>query len=103
MISKLIQEQLSKVEWADLSNFDSTTLTYHIAKRKTIKLEEDKCYLIHLKPTCFTNETVKINWNKGFMPTYEYLKVDISKIMGKMIKVNGVGIDFNTQTDLNYF
>ena len=30
-------------------------------KRKDIKIEEDCCYLIHLKDTIFRNETLKVN------------------------------------------
>lgn len=103
MYNKIIEEQLKKVEYADLSNYDEATNTYIIPKRVDIKLEEDKCYLIRLKPTLFTNETLKINWNQGKVPTQEYLKVDISKKMPKMIKVVGVGYDYDGNQDLSYF
>lgn len=103
MINKLILEQLQKVEKADLSNFNPETNTYIISKRKDIKLEEDVCYLIHLKNSFFKNDTVIYNWNAGSLPTCSYLKVDVSKIMGKMIKVVSVGYDMNTKTDLSCF
>ena len=103
MVNELIERELKKVEKADLSNFNSETNTYFIPKRKDIKIEEDCCYLIHLKDTIFRNETLKVNWNNGSLPIYNYLKIDVSKIMAKMIKVVAVGFDNETQTDISYF
>ena len=60
-MNKIIEEQLKKVERADLSNFDKEKNTYFIPKRQDIKIEEDCCYLIQLLPTLFTNDTVKTN------------------------------------------
>lgn len=101
--NKIIEEQLKKVEYADLSNFDAKTNTYMIPKRVDVKIEEDKCYLIQLLPTLFKNETLKINWNSGNMPTFDYMKIDVSKMIGKMIKVVGTGYDFEEQKDLATF
>lgn len=103
MSNKIIEEQLKKVEYADLSNFNEETNTYFIPKRTDIKLEEDNCYLIKLKPTLFTNETLKTNWNKGSVPKYEYLKVDVSKKMVNMIKVVATAFDYDLNQDLSYF
>ena len=103
MVTELIEKELKKVEKADLSHFDSTSNTYFIPKRQDIKIEEDNCYLIHLKPSIFNNETLKINWNQGNLPKYDYVKVDVSKVMAKMIKVVAVGYDNNTQADVSYF
>ena len=103
MVNDLIEKELKRVEKADLTHFNPETNTYFIPKRKDIKIEEDNCYLIRLKDTIFNNETLKVNWNGGSLPTYKYLKVDVSKIMAKMIKVVGVGFDNETQTDVSYF
>lgn len=61
MNNDLIEKELKKVEKADLTHFDSKTNTYTIPKLKEIKLEEDKCYLIHIKPTLYRNEVLKNN------------------------------------------
>lgn len=103
MVNQLIEKELKKVEKADLTHFDPATNTYFIPKRKDIKIEEDHCYLIHLKDSIFNNTTLKVNWNNGSLPSYNYLKVDVSKVMSKMIKVVGVGFDFEKQEDLSYF
>ena len=102
-VNKIIEQQLKKLEYADISNFDAATNTYIIPKKVDIKIEEDKCYLIQLLPTLFKNEVLKTNWNAGSMPVYNYMKVDVSKIIGKMIKVVGTGYDIETQTDISSF
>lgn len=101
--NKIIEEQLKKVEYADLSNFNAENNTYTIPKRVEIKIEEDHSYLIQLLPTLFKNETLKINWNSGNMPTFGYMKVDVSKRFGKMIRVVGVAYDYEKQTIINSF
>ena len=103
MVNDLIEKELKKVEKADLTHINSETNTYIIPKRKDIKIEEDNCYLIHLKDTLFRNETLKTNWNNGSLPIYKYLKIDVSKIMSKMIKVVAVGYDNDKQQDISYF
>lgn len=99
----IIEKQLSKVINADLSNFDPETRTYFIPKRVDKKIEEDKCYLIKLKPQAFNNRYVIDNWNNGSMPTTNFLKIDVSKKMSKMIKVVGVAFDYEHNRDLASF
>ena len=103
MVNKLIKDQLTKVEKADLSHFNEADNSYYIPKRKDIKLEENKCYLIHIKDSFFKNEIVKINWNGGSVPTCAYLRCDISKVMPQMVKVVGIGFDIENNVPLNYF
>ena len=102
-MNKLIEDQLKKVTCADLSNFNKETNTYLIPKKRDIKIEQDKCYLIRLTDKFFNNETVCINWNSGKLPKFKACKVDVLKIMGKMIKVNCIGYDEETDEDLSYF
>lgn len=97
MKNKIIEDQLNKVECADLSHFNEETNTYYIPKRVDIKIEVDKCYLVKLKPSFFNNETLRINWNAGSLPKYDILTIDVSKITGKMIRVVAV------QPESNYF
>lgn len=103
MISKLIRDQLNKTIYADLSNFDELTNTYFIKKREDVKIEEDNFYLIHLKMSAFTNKTISDNWNAGSIPPVAYMKIDASKVMGKMVKVLGAGFDIENNRDLSVF
>lgn len=86
----LVEDQLKKVEYADLSHFDRETMHGVIPKRLDIKLEEDNCYLIQLHRSFFNNQTIALNWNAGSFPPSEFLKIDISKKLGKMVRVTGV-------------
>lgn len=101
--TQIIEKQLKQVVNADLSNFDPETNTYYIPKRVDKKIEEDKCYLIRLKPQAFTNRYVIDNWNNGSIPDCKYLKIDVSRKMSKMIKVVSVGFDYEHNKDLSYF
>lgn len=102
-MNKLIKEQLEKVNFADLSHFDDKTNTYFIPKKKEINYEVDKSYLIRLKPSFRTNEVVIVNWNGNKTPIYNTLIVDVQKILGKMVKVNCIGYDEETDSSLDYF
>lgn len=103
MSSKIIEQQLKRVQAADLSNFDSKSNTYIIKQRADIKIEEDKGYIIFIKDSAFTNNVVINNWNNGSFPKIRYLKVDINKRMNNMIKVVGIGYDPETKQDLDKY
>lgn len=102
-MNKIIQDQLNKVQNADLSNYDAENNSYLIKKRLDIKVVEDCCYLIHIKPSAFANIGVITNWNGGNKPLFTYMKVDISKRMGKMVKVTGLKHDNITGEDSSDF
>ena len=102
-MNNLIEKELEKVERADLTNFDPETNTYHIPKRTDIRVLVDKCYLVYLTDSFFADTTLKVNWNNNSVPSYRYLKIDVSKVMSKMIKVVGIGYDFDKKQDISYF
>ena len=60
-MNKIIENQLKKVENADLSHFNIEDNSYFIPKKVDIKIEENKCYLIHIKNTIKTNTVLAIN------------------------------------------
>lgn len=60
-MSKIVEEQLKQVKIADLRNFDKDNNTYLIPQKKTIKIEKNKAYLIHLNDSFFYNTIVKDN------------------------------------------
>lgn len=100
-MNNIIEKQLQLIE-ADLSNFNAEENTFIIPRKRDIKIEEDTCYLVHCKPTLFINETLKVNWNSGSLPSEDYLIVFVNKIMGKMIKVDSVGYDAINKKDTAY-
>ena len=61
-MNKLVAEQLKKVQFANLDNYDESTKEYTIPKLTELRLEKNKSYLIRLKDECF-DKKLYININ----------------------------------------
>ena len=103
MIRPIIKEQLEKCQFADLNNFDPNTNTFYIKKYSKPTYELNHCYLVKL-PLNIVNapdSVLAVNWNNGSYPKAQYLKVYLSKILGKMVFCDSIGYDFENKVDLN--
>lgn len=103
-MNKLISNELKKVAVADLSNHDKTKNEFIIPRFKQVRLEENSYYLIKLDDALLKPDgmsTLSANWNKGTVPPHKYMKVDVSRVMGKMVQVNGLGYDYDKKEDLS--
>lgn len=102
MIRPYVLEQLKKCSFADLSNFNEETNTYIIPKYSKPHYELNKCYLVQIPPQvmCNTCSVIAVNWNHGTAPMNEYLKIFVSKTMGKMIFVDSLSYDIINKQDL---
>lgn len=103
-MSRVIEEQLKKVMVADLSDYNSCDLTYHIPKATGVKMEVNACYVIKLSDALLSRETSQVlssNWNKGSVPPCACFKADVDRVMGKMIRINGLGYDPDGDKDLD--
>ena len=105
-MNKYVLEELKKCKVAKLPPYDSTTKQMVIPKSAPTSqlLDIGKCYLIQLEPYILNPPegfTLHENWNKNIKPPQEFLKVEISQIMGKMIKVNALGYDYKAGQDTN--
>ena len=101
---KTIKTQLEKVNFADLSNFDAQNNVYHIKRYSKPKYEVNSCYLVKI-PDSIVNKADSLcatNWNNGSFPTMHYLKIVVTRAIGKMIYVDGLGYDITTKADMNY-
>ena len=99
-MNQIIKKQLEQVKVADLSNFDEKTHTFTIPKYNQVRLVEDESYIIKLDPTLLKpnpGDTFHINWNKGQLPTSEYMTVEVSQVNGKVVKVYGLGYNIETE------
>ena len=101
--NKIIEQQLAEVRDANLNYFDPSTNTYHIPKKRTLQIKEGKCYKVFIKPSYKLNTTVIENWNAGSVPNYSYYKVEITKVMGTKVKIDGVAFDPLQGTDYSDF
>lgn len=104
MIRDYIKKQLQECNFADLSNYDQKTNTFIIPKYSKPIYELNKCYLVKVA-TYFINNTSTViasNWNNNTAPKTPYLKIYVSKKMGKMIYADCLSYDFETQSDLSF-
>lgn len=104
-MNSVIKQQLSLCKVADVPSFDDTT-TELIIKKKSVKngvsVAEGHCYLIELEDYILhpnDNFNLHKNWNNNIVPTYKTYKCECIKIMGKFIKIYGVGYNSETHVD----
>lgn len=99
-MNKIILDQLSKCQVANISNYNKDTNTYHIPKHVDKTLEQDKYYLIELDDVSMSEDSfITINCNGGNIPPSKYLKVDVIKIVNDLVNVNGIGFNMDTKQD----
>jgi hypothetical protein len=108
-MNKIIKNQLLKCKVADIPSFEEDTTYIEIPKgkrfNKSLSFELNKCYIIEIEDYVLNPSpefTLSTNWNRGTVPPNKYMKVMVSQIMGKMIKVIGNSYDYNNHTDLNF-
>lgn len=103
-MNELIKKQLYKLQVAPVPNFNDDTTEIIFEKFVKIELQENNYYLIELNDNLLNpnlNSTLVVNWNGGKVPKHKYYKVDVVKIMGQMVKVNGLAFDKESNTDLD--
>ena len=100
---EIIRNQLLKCTYANLKNYNPETNTFYIPRYSKPQYIVGKMYLIQL-PLHLVNNTgsvIATNWNSGTAPKFQYLKVYVSKLLGKMVYVDSIGYDINTRQDIN--
>ena len=100
---EIIRNQLLKCTYANLNNFNPETNTFYIPKYSKPQYVVGKMYLVQLPLELINNgsSVVAANWNNGTAPRFQYLKVYVSKLLGKMVYVDSIGYDPNTRQDIN--
>lgn len=106
-MNKVIKQQLASCKIARIPEFDDTSTHLFIPKANKGSVALDfqvHCYYIIEIADYVLNPgpefTLATNWNKGTIPPNKYMKVEISQITGKMIKVTGIGYDICNRRDL---
>lgn len=110
-MNKYIKEQLLKCKEAVIPDFDELTTELVIKKSENAipidsgeNLDTNSNYIIELEnyiinpPETFT---LASNWNQGRVPTSKYLYCNPKQIMGKMVKIDGIGYDISTNQYLS--
>lgn len=102
-MNKLIKKELNKLKVAKLGAYDEKTHSFFIPKHVELKLLENHSYILKLDDSLLEDSTLADNWNKGTKPPSKYIKAEINQIMANMIKINAIGYNYDTNTDLNKF
>lgn len=105
-MNPLIAKQLKLLKVADIPVFDENTTSIIIPKKvpNQVLIQEDHYYLIELESYLINpseNFTLHTQWNNDVVPTEKFMKCHVVKIMGKMLKIEGVGFDYENKIDLD--
>jgi hypothetical protein len=100
---ELIKQQLQNCSYANLSNFNPETCTFSIPKYVKPHFVLGQMYLVQLSNLLVNNteSVISANYNNGTAPKYPYLKIFVSKTLGKMIYVDSIAFDPQTKQDIN--
>lgn len=104
-MNPIIKQQLNSVKFAKIPPFDDSTTKLVISKQDDVSkapCEVGKYYEIQVEDYIIhpsANFDLHVNWNKNVIPKDAYMRCEVTQVMGKMIKINGVGFDFNTKQD----
>ena len=108
-MNKLIEKELKKCVYAQIPSFDDTTTTLVIEKtgiHKKLEARAGGYFLIEIEDLILhpsEGNTLSSNWNKGTVPPCKYMNVYCIQVMGKMFRVEGVGVDNETGDTLDCF
>lgn len=95
-MNKEIKLELNKCKIANIPEYDEDTLEITILKHNSLDIIENHYYTINIDDYIINepdNFTLSSNWNNGTKPPENTVRAKIEKIMGKMIKVNCIGVN----------
>ena len=101
-MNKLIEKELKKCQYAQVPEFDSNTVNLYIPKtgiRKKLEAKVGAYFFIEIDDLILhpsEGHTLSVNWNGGTVPPCKHMNVCCIQVMGKMFKVEGVGVDTET-------
>lgn len=100
---ELIKRQLQNCNYANLNNYDPATGTFIIPKYTKPHYALGNMYLVQVSGAVVNNTSsvIAVNYNNGTAPAYPYLKIFVSKALGKLIYVDSLGFDPSTKQDIN--
>ena len=100
---ELIEQQLKNCSYANLNNFDPDTCTFKIPKYVKPHFALGQMYLVQVSGAVVNNtdSVIAANYNNGTAPKFPYLKIFVSKTLGKMIYVDSLAFDPQTKQDIN--
>ena len=105
MLNKLIAEQLNMVTVGNVEQTgDHEFIVRRVQDPNNREIKVGECFLIELENYLLhpsDNFNLHQNWNKNIIPTNKYMQIQVDEIMGKMIKITGIGYDISTHECIN--
>ena len=92
MLDKIIKEQLDNLEVAKVSAYNEANHRYLFSKIGGLGLTLGNRYIIKLDKNLTLIEmssSLANNWNRGLVPTYDLMEVEVIEKMGTMYHVKG--------------
>lgn len=106
-MNEIIEKQLKNLKKCQLPPYTDETTEIFIPKgsiKKELGLELNHCYQIEIADYVLNPSpefSLAQNWNNNTVPPCKYMNVCIMQLMGKMIKVEGIGFDIENQCPIN--
>ena len=106
-MNKIIEKQLKNLKKCQLPPYTSESTEIFIPKgsiKKELGLTLNHCYQIEIADYVLNPPpefSLAQNWNNNTVPPCKYMNVCIMQLMGKMIKVEGIGFDIENQIPIN--
>lgn len=105
-MNNIIKKQLQNLKKCQLPPYNEEDTEIFIPKnsiKKELGLSLNHCYQIEIADYVLNpppDYSLAQNWNGNTKPPAKVMNVCIIQLMGKMIKVDGIGFDDNTQSPL---
>ena len=103
-MNKIIYRELKKCKNIDTSSISQDDTVLYFKRRVDTPIFEGSCYILELDKTLLNinnNPALAYNWNNGTVPTDTGYKCEILKLMGNMVKINGLSYDLENNIDTN--
>ena len=103
-MNSIIKQQLKKCRVADIPEFNDDTTQIMIPKQDGAVVspyQVHKCYLVEIADWIIhpsPDFNLASNWNKGSIPSHSFYCVEISQVMGKMVRITGCAYDPATKS-----
>lgn len=107
-MNPIVAQQLRLAKIADIPEWSDSTTELLVTKKSVVEIlpQEGHYYLIELADYLINPPegfTLHSNWNNNDIPTHKYMKCQCAKLMGKMVKILGVGFDYENRVDLEEY
>ena len=95
MKNPFIEKELSKVRIPVEKISDYKYVFHKVNSNYSVEFEQGHFYIIKVEDYIvhpYEGFTLHDNWNNGVIPTDNEMQIEVVQVMGKMMKINALGI-----------